>query len=129
MYPKDIDDIFNMIDKLFNEDYRGGYMRTTSSSKNDYGEEKQFSDGYMDKFTDKDNVYFTIDLTPMEEENVEVSVTRTHITISLLIDGNSHSKSYKLPVPVIPKSMKKTFVNSIMDITLAKAETKVIEDG
>jgi HSP20 family molecular chaperone IbpA len=124
MWPDDIKRIFDMMDKMFDRDFTGGYM-SSSGYKRDT--EKDYSDGDMDMFTDDENVYITMDLNPLTEEEISVEVTRTHLRIGLLKEGNTYSKSFRFPVPVIPKSMKKTFVNSVLDITLSKAKVKIEE--
>jgi len=116
------DDFFEMIKKMMDqiddmieEEFSGAVMNKDQYS---YRKKHSYTDNLMDIFVDNGKIYITVDLTDINEEDLEIEMTETHLSLSLLADKKVHNKSFDLPKKVNPKSMKKTFVRGILDIVV-----------
>jgi len=112
------------IDRIFEDDISGGIMSPRSYSRYN---SNSYTDEYMDIFTDDNKVYITLDLQHTPEEDFEVEIDEDHLIISLLVDKSLHNKSFKLPTKVNPKTMKKTYVRGILDISVEKSKSKELK--
>lgn len=116
-------DIWDIINRIMQNDFHGGFMRVPRYSRNKHEVEEKSS--YIDMQADDEFVYVTIELRERNESDIELSVSDDILTLKLLIEGTYHEKPIPLPTKVIPKSMKKSFNNGILDITLKRAEEKI----
>jgi len=115
---KDIDKIFDAMDRIFDNAFYGGYMKKDDTPRKH--NHRKYGNDEFDLFMDENKLYLTIELSGVTEKVLFVDVSEDDITIGANIDNRHYESTIKLPCKVIPSSIKKTFVNEILDIQLEK---------
>ncbi|UCD92171.1 MAG: Hsp20/alpha crystallin family protein [Methanobacteriota archaeon] len=80
----------------------------------------------------EDNVSVTMELPGVEKEEIDLDVTSHKLTVEVDTPQRRYHKVVELPCRVDEKSVKATFKNGVLDITLSKTEessSKRIEIG
>jgi HSP20 family molecular chaperone IbpA len=130
MKEEDVNDIFKLMDKLFNENLYGAYSyrRSNIPENRIYQKEEKPKEDIDDKLIDVSEddkfIYITIELRGVAEEDLTVTPKEQSIFISVVIDGKTLSRDYPLPCKVNPKTAKIKFNNCILDVVLRKVKEK-----
>jgi HSP20 family molecular chaperone IbpA len=121
----DIDDIFDMMDRVFGRTPRHSYTRQKHISPDNY-----------ERLMDDDNLYYTFELRQFDKDDVGVEYIKskssmdTHGTIKIVLNDDTYSPmNLRLPYPIEDDKMKVTFRNGILDIMcpLDKESMKKLE--
>ncbi|MFQ5838019.1 MAG: archaeal heat shock protein Hsp20 [Thermoplasmata archaeon] len=73
----------------------------------------------------KDSISITVELPGVEKEDIDLQATPDRLTIRVDNPERRYYKEMNLPAPVDPDSVKATFKNGVLDITLKKAKGDV----
>ena len=107
----DMDDIFRKIERMMN----GGFSHMKKSPSGRY---KPMSSNESEILLWDDKLSITLDLSTSPITEIDVKSTKSRLTISSNDIGMSYSKEILLPRVVKPKTLKKSFENGILDITI-----------
>lgn len=110
---RDFDDIFDILDKIMEEQFTGAYKRQTKQKEET-----------VDYTEDDEHIYITIDLNEMEipDDNINVIPIEDALSIEFDIEGRWYRRTWNLPSKIDPIMSKIEYNNRVLDITLFKVE-------
>lgn len=114
----EIDDIFNMVDKIMKEHFYGGYSRELKDNYEETGE-----DDTSDIYEDAKHIYITMELRGIQEEDIMVTIEPYKLILQVLYNGKMIEQELKLPCKVKTKG-KINFNNYVLDVILTKDKRK-----
>ena len=107
----DFEDIFRIIEDMMNSNFSGGYYkRSYKNSKED--------DELIDISEDEDNIYITVELRGIADEDISVEPEEYKIILELMVDGKWSRKSIPLTSKIKPENSKINYNNCILDMVL-----------
>jgi HSP20 family molecular chaperone IbpA len=113
--PRDIDDLFNMIDKALENNFSGGYLKRNNNEE---------ADDIFDMYEDKKHIYITLELRGVTEDDYNIKLVKDSLLIEILYNGKWQTETIKLPCKV-KKRFKVCFNNYVLDIVLTKDKRKI----
>lgn len=120
---KDIDRIrklFDIMDDMFEEGFHSSISIEEIQKIEGKPVRKNINVDGLDIFQDKDNIYVTVDLRGVRDDEIGVSADDDELFISMFIDGNKYKRNFYLPASVESEDIDYTFDNFVLDITLRK---------
>lgn len=103
------DKIFDEIDKIISSGFYGGIQTGRSNRK------------YPTEVTqDRSNIFVTLSLGNIQKDDVFITLSDDILTIRILAEDGEYERNINLTGKVKPKSVKTTFINGVLDITIKK---------
>jgi len=112
--PRDIEDIFNIIDKALEKDFSGGYLKGINNEEEDI----------FDIYEDKKHIYITLELRGITDDDYNIKLVKDLLLIEILYNGRWQTETIRLPCKV-KKRFKVGFNNYVLDIVLTKDKRKI----
>lgn len=122
--PDRLRDIFDSMERMFNEDYTDGYYKKSSPRFNEYNPEV-YSDPYTTIYQDENNIYITIEMRSVNEDDIHITPHESGVKIEMMENGRWRNIDLDLPFKLNPDSSSVTFINGILDITLGKNNEEI----
>lgn len=115
------DEFFDLVDKLINSQFSGGYIRRNySRPQQKYNEEEE--NKIIDISEDDEHIYATIQLTGVRDDDLNVIPSENSISIEFKIDGSWYRRTFKLPSRIDPITSQISYKNFILDVVLDKVK-------
>lgn len=76
-----------------------------------------------DIITDKDSVAVTVEIPGVRKEEIDLSVTERNLRIHVDSANRRYFKDIELPTGVDPNTVKATYNNGVLDITIKRRES------
>ncbi len=111
MIDDEFDDIFRMMDRIFGD-----------SSILD---RSPIHDRKYERLIDEENIYYTFELPDMHKDNIDIKTEDNSIIVRLFKNNREYTHRMNLPYPILKDKTKVTFINGILDITVAINKDKV----
>ena len=118
---RNVEDIFDMLEKMFDGNFAGGYK---------FSNNKRTNDSIIDVNETDNHLYITIQ-AGANEEDIFIDVKEDILSLRILLGDGEYKRAFSIPL-VEPESLEKTYNNGILDISLMKqkklkpkTETKV----
>ena len=87
-------------------------------------EERRGREPLTDVLEREDTVSITAEMPGVEKDDIDLRVTPNRLVIQVGREDRPYYKDVDLPAAVDPDSVKATYRNGILDVTLQKAETE-----
>ena len=123
-----IDRIFREFDRIMDGGFTGGYTPNPSGPSS-FGNPMPnddrkpgviFESETLEILEDEKNIYFTMELRGVSDEDLTVIPKDESIGIEVMLDGKWIKRDYSLYRKINPKTSKITFNNCILDVILKK---------
>jgi len=112
----DMDELFRLVNNIMNSHFSGAYKRLGNPSN--YQDESEDDDS-IDITQDSKYIYITLELTGIEEENLNVFVEPYQLVLEIFLNGEWGQQTINLPCKV-KKKAKISYNNYILDVILTK---------